>query len=210
MAMPPAYTIVLMDIHDIARYKQYRALALPTLERHGFELIGNDRTPEVLEGSVFGRQTGILRWPSKAAAMEWYRDPEYQQAKRMRDEAATSDLVIVDGLDPAPTIGTPTAGNGAPGYSLTLIDVHDRDGYKAYAKLAFPIMERYGCEVLVDDRQPEVLEGNVFGSRTILLKWASRDAALKWYRDPDYVEATKLRLAATDSRLMVLDGAAPA
>ena len=204
--MPHAYTVVLIDIHDVDRYKEYRKLALPTMERYGFELVGNDRAPTVLEGDVFGRQTAVLRWPSKEAAMTWYRDPAYQEAKKIRDEAATSDLMIVEGLEPTVVVGTPPPEDGASGYTLTLIDVHDRDSYKAYARLAFPIMARYGCEVLVDDRQPEVLEGDVFGSRSILLRWASKEAALEWYGDPEYVEATKIRLAATDSRLMALDG----
>jgi uncharacterized protein (DUF1330 family) len=103
----------------------------------------------------------------------------------------------------------PAIAPGAPpGYTLTLIDVNDRDGYKAYARLAFPIMERFGPEVVVDDKQPEVLEGDIFGSRTILLKCASKDTALAWYEDADYVEATKIRLAATASRLVALEGSA--
>jgi uncharacterized protein (DUF1330 family) len=208
--MAPGYLIGVIDVHDPARYRAYGELALPTLQRHGSELMVQDWRPTVLEGEVFGPHTVVIGFPSKEAALAWYADPEYQAAKRVRDEAATSNLMVVEGLDPAPVIGeVPVTPPGiAPGYTLTLIDVDDRDGYKAYARLAFPIMERFGPVILVDDKQPHALEGDMFGSRAILIRWASKGTAMAWYEDPEYAEAVKIRLAATDSRLEALEGIA--
>jgi uncharacterized protein (DUF1330 family) len=208
--MAPAYAIAVVDIHDQAGYDVYRRLARPSLERHGFERIASDPHPIALEGSVFGSRTSIVRFPSSTAALAWYDDPEYRAAKQVREESAASHFVIAEGLDPAPTIGeAPGSAGATPGYTLTLIDVHDPDQYKAYARLAFPIMARYGTRVLVDDKHPRALEGDIFRSRLILLEWASKEAALAWYADPDYVAATRIRLAATDSRLVALDGRPP-
>jgi uncharacterized protein (DUF1330 family) len=187
---PPSYAVFLMTGDQ------------PIVPSDGAELLADDASPVVLEGTVFGPRVVVLRWPSKPAAERWL----------ATSAPAHADAVLVTGLDPdaVPPLGDggePRPGEAA-GYTVTLIDVHDRDGYKAYARLAFPIMKRFGCDVLVDDPRPDVRAGNVFGSRLIVLRWSSKARALAWYTDPDYQVAIGIRVPATDTRLMAIEGTA--
>jgi uncharacterized protein (DUF1330 family) len=92
------------------------------------------------------------------------------------------------------------------GYTITRITVTDREKYKEYARGAFPTMKKHRCEVLVDDRQTEVLEGEWSGERTIILRWPSRQAALDWYNDPAYQEIVGLRHEGADADVVVVEG----
>lgn len=92
------------------------------------------------------------------------------------------------------------------GYTITRITVTDREKYKAYARGAFPTMDKHGCEVLVDERDPELLEGDWSGERTIILKWPSREAALEWYRSPEYQEIIGLRHEGAECDIVVVGG----
>ena len=67
-------------------------------------------------------------------------------------------------------------------------------------------MAAYHPEILVFAEQAEVLEGQVNLPRTIVMKFASRDAALAWYNSPAYQEVLPLRLAATEGFAVLVDG----
>jgi uncharacterized protein (DUF1330 family) len=92
------------------------------------------------------------------------------------------------------------------GYTITRITVTDREKYKEYARGAFPTMKKYGCEVLVDDKETEILEGDWKGERTIILKWPSRQAALDWYNDPDYQAVVGARHEGAETDFVLVEG----
>lgn len=92
------------------------------------------------------------------------------------------------------------------GYTITTITVNDREKYREYARHAFATMEKHQCEVLVDESDPQLLEGEWTGRRTIVLKWPSRQAALDWYNSPEYQAIVDLRFAAAETNLVVVSG----
>lgn len=94
----------------------------------------------------------------------------------------------------------------AAGYTITRITVTDREKYREYARGAFPTMEKHGCEVLVDEKEPILLEGEWAGQRTIILKWPSRQAALDWYNSPEYQEIIGTRHEGADCDIVVVAG----
>ena len=67
-------------------------------------------------------------------------------------------------------------------------------------------MAAYHPEILVFAEHAEVLEGQVNLPRTIVMKFASRDATLTWYNSPAYQKMLPLRLAATESFAVLVDG----
>ena len=53
---------------------------------------------EVLEGDWQPPRLVVLEFDDLEAARRWYRSPEYEEAKRLREGAATMRLVAVEGL----------------------------------------------------------------------------------------------------------------
>jgi uncharacterized protein (DUF1330 family) len=63
-----------------------------------FPQLGGRR--EVVEGTVRSRQL-IQEFPDYESAWEAYHSDEYQEIKKLRNNTATLDLVIVEGFDPS-------------------------------------------------------------------------------------------------------------
>jgi uncharacterized protein (DUF1330 family) len=51
-----------------------------------------------------------------------------------------------------------------------------------------------------------VLEGSTSLPRTVVIKFASREAAMEWYNSPAYQAVLPLRLEATEGVAMLVDG----
>ncbi len=101
---PPAagarkgYWIGHVDITDPDGYQAYMAANAGPFGKFGARFLVRGGTREVVEGRVRGR-TVVLEFPSFAAALDCYRSPEYQAAKRLRDRKGELDLMIVEGYD---------------------------------------------------------------------------------------------------------------
>ena len=94
-----AYVIGQLKINDSAGYQAYLDGFLPSFERHGGELLASSRhETHVLEGDWALPRTVIMRFPSIAAARDWYEDPEYQDLCKIRHRTADANLVIVEGI----------------------------------------------------------------------------------------------------------------
>jgi uncharacterized protein (DUF1330 family) len=63
------------------------------LPKYGGEILASDTQAFVVEGS--GKtMNAIIRFPSKEAALGLYNDPDYQEAKRIR-QASTTNISMV-------------------------------------------------------------------------------------------------------------------
>jgi uncharacterized protein (DUF1330 family) len=91
-------------------------------------------------------------------------------------------------------------------YLVFHICVHDEAKMQEYYRKADSTLEPYRHEFLVFDDNSQVIEGNMNLPRTIVLKFDSRDAALAWYNSPAYQAACPLRLEATESYTVLVDG----
>jgi uncharacterized protein (DUF1330 family) len=95
----PAYVIVETQIHDPDQYAQYQA-ASPDAVHAGsgrFAVRGGELA--VLEGDWHPSRLVILEFPDLEAAKRWYESPKYEEAKRLREGAASLRMVAVQGLD---------------------------------------------------------------------------------------------------------------
>jgi uncharacterized protein (DUF1330 family) len=53
---------------------------------------------------------------------------------------------------------------------------------------------------------PEVVEGKWYGTVTVIIEFVSSAAARAWYRSSAYQKASKIRHAASDAKVAILDG----
>lgn len=94
----------------------------------------------------------------------------------------------------------------AKGYWLAQVDVHDPEGYKAYAALGPAAVGAYGGRLIVRGGQFERAEGTC-RSRLVVVEFPSYQAALDCYHSPDYQSAKAVRLLHASSDLTIVEGA---
>lgn len=94
----PAYVIVNVTIEDPVRYEDYRAKAAPTLAPFGGRYLVRGGAVQVMEGSWSPSRLVLLEFPSAERARAWWGCDEYEGIKAIRQAAAKTDLVIVEGV----------------------------------------------------------------------------------------------------------------
>lgn len=94
----------------------------------------------------------------------------------------------------------------AAGYVIAQIDVTDAAAYREYVAAVTPIVARYGGEYLVRGGRSETVEGVAPGSRTVVIRFPSFEAAKAWYESPEYAATRQLRQAASTSVQTLAEG----
>lgn len=89
-------------------------------------------------------------------------------------------------------------------YFIANIQIRDEEEYRLYLTEAGKIFERYNGQYLAIDDQPEVLEGSWNYTRTVLIRFGSKDDFDQWYESEAYRKILKHRLkgAVCDSILV--------
>jgi len=93
-----------------------------------------------------------------------------------------------------------------PAFIIADVTVTDADQMAKYREWSTKAMQEHGAEVLVRGGAVEVLEGPWTPSRLVVLKFADRDAARRFYDSETYQHARSLREHAGVMRMIVVDG----
>jgi len=95
----PAYLLVRVQVHDMAKYQSYMQLTPAIVAQYGgrFILRGGDKL--VLEGPDSPERIVLLKFDSVEAARAMYESPAYQAAIQVRAGAADASFVIIEGLE---------------------------------------------------------------------------------------------------------------
>jgi uncharacterized protein (DUF1330 family) len=91
-------------------------------------------------------------------------------------------------------------------YIIVDIDVKDAAGYEEYKKLAPPSIAAHGGKYLVRGGEVEILEGDWFPNRFVILEFESVARAKQWLNSPEYSAAKKLRHKNAVSNMIVVEG----
>jgi uncharacterized protein (DUF1330 family) len=95
------------------------------------------------------------------------------------------------------------------GYVIFTMAIHDRAAFDAYVQKVIPTLIEAGGRPIVVDDNPEVLEGQWHGTRTVVLAFDSVDAARAWYRSAGYQAIAGERQRAAESNVVIVDGFVP-
>ncbi|HZT86050.1 MAG TPA: DUF1330 domain-containing protein [Gaiellaceae bacterium] len=95
----PAYVIVETDVQDPERYEAYKHASPGAVHAGGGRLVARGGELAVLEGDWNPSRLVVLEFPDLDAARRWYDSQEYQEARRLREGAASLRMVAVQGLD---------------------------------------------------------------------------------------------------------------
>jgi uncharacterized protein (DUF1330 family) len=94
----PAYVIVESEALDAAAVEKYRAMATPTVAKHGGRYVARGAATEAFEGEPSSRRVTIIEFPDADAARQWYRSPEYAEALAVGKNAFRRRMILAPGL----------------------------------------------------------------------------------------------------------------
>ena len=93
-----AYVIVEIEVRDPERYERYKSLAEATVTQFGGRYIVRGGPAALLEGGPPPRRVVVLEFADSEQAKRWWESPEYGPAKALRQEVATTRMVLVEGV----------------------------------------------------------------------------------------------------------------
>lgn len=91
-------------------------------------------------------------------------------------------------------------------YFSAQIRIKDPSEYEKYLENFDAIFSRYSGEFLAIDESPVVLEGEWNYTKTVLIRFRSREDFEQWYFSRDYQEILKYRLQAAQCDSILIHG----
>lgn len=93
-----AYVIVDITVTDPATYDTYKQLAPAAVAAYGGRYVARGGRTQTLEGDWQPQRLVILQFESVERAQAWWNSPEYRAAKALRQQAAHSQMVVIEGV----------------------------------------------------------------------------------------------------------------
>lgn len=92
------------------------------------------------------------------------------------------------------------------GYAIFTENVNDQDAMGAYSQAAIPTVIAAGGVPIIAGPAEDVLEGEWHGTQTVVIEFASVQAARDWYNSPEYQAVMGQRHAAAESNAVIFAG----
>jgi uncharacterized protein (DUF1330 family) len=92
-----AYVIVDMTVTDTAKIEEYRSLAGASVAAYGGKFLVRGGRIEVLDGDWKPQRIIVIEFPGMLQARQWRSSPEYGKACEIRDHAARTRMLLVEG-----------------------------------------------------------------------------------------------------------------
>ena len=89
---------------------------------------------------------------------------------------------------------------------IAISKITDRDKLNQYLAGAPASLAGRQVEVLAFTEGGEDIEGQAPGGRVVVLRFPDKEAAMAWYRSPEYQAVVQLRLDGTEGFSLVCDG----
>ena len=89
-------------------------------------------------------------------------------------------------------------------YFIASYRITDPAGYEPYVPAVIPTLIAAGCEILVADYATQAIEGAPH-EVTVVIKFASKAAAMAWYDSPDYQAIKHLRTDHSEGTAVLVD-----
>jgi uncharacterized protein (DUF1330 family) len=96
--MPKGYIIGHITVNDPEAYREYVERDTPILLALGGRFVVRGGQSQVMEGQTESRHV-VIEFPSYAAALAAYNDPEYQEVAKIRHRTAPSTILVVEGAE---------------------------------------------------------------------------------------------------------------
>jgi uncharacterized protein (DUF1330 family) len=91
-------------------------------------------------------------------------------------------------------------------YFVAQIRINDPEEYDKYLENVDEVFSRYNGEYLAIDESPSLLEGTWNYSKSVLIKFNSKEDFEKWYYSDDYQQILKHRLNSANCDTILIKG----
>jgi uncharacterized protein (DUF1330 family) len=92
-----AYVIVEMTVTDSLRIEDYRKLAGASVAQYGGRFVVRGGRSVTFDGDWRPQRLVVLEFSDLEQAKRWHASPEYRAACQIRDRAASTRMVAVEG-----------------------------------------------------------------------------------------------------------------
>ena len=93
-----AYVIVDVRVTDPVKFDEYKKLVPETIAAFGGKYLARGGRLEMLEGGWDPERIVILEFPTLERAKEWWASEDYRQPKAMRQQCATTRMIVVESV----------------------------------------------------------------------------------------------------------------
>jgi uncharacterized protein (DUF1330 family) len=93
-----AYIIVDVEIHDHEQYEDYKKLTPAAVAAYDGKFIVRGGQTETIEGDWQPGRVVVLEFPTVEHAKEWWSSEIYSAAKEIRQRAAHTKMILVQGV----------------------------------------------------------------------------------------------------------------
>ena len=92
-----AYLIADIEVRDREAYEEYRKRVPASLLPYDGKFIARGGATETLEGDWQPARIIVIEFPTAERAKAWWNSAEYRDAKAMRQRAASTRMILVEG-----------------------------------------------------------------------------------------------------------------
>jgi len=90
--------IVEVKINDSPKYEEYKKLTPESLRPYGGKFIVRGGKAELIEGEEEANRIVVLEFENREKAKAWWNSPLYNEAKKIRQGAAKTRMILVEGM----------------------------------------------------------------------------------------------------------------
>ena len=95
--MAKGYVVAHIKVHDKEVFERFKEMSGPAITAHSGKVLVRNPNPEVREGSPSGVAV-VIEFESLEIARTFYESEQYTQARAVRETAAETDLILVEGM----------------------------------------------------------------------------------------------------------------
>lgn len=93
-----AFVLVEVSVHDPKDYEEYKKLTPATIAAYDGKFVVRGGQTETLEGNWQPERIVVLEFPTVKRAKEWWSSDMYSKAKVIRQRAAKTKMIVVQGV----------------------------------------------------------------------------------------------------------------
>jgi uncharacterized protein (DUF1330 family) len=95
--MAKGYLVAHIRVHDAKKIQEFRTLAGRAIQKFNGRVLVTNPEPEIMEGPKSGVSV-VIEFDDIETARAFYHSEDYTEARTIREQAAETDLILVEGL----------------------------------------------------------------------------------------------------------------
>ena len=95
--MAKGYLVAHIRVHDKEGFEKFKEMSVPAISEYGGTVLVRNPAPQVREGTKSGIAI-IIEFESMDNARQFYESDKYTAARAVRELAADTDLILVEGV----------------------------------------------------------------------------------------------------------------